>query len=563
MAAVGINKCYGHLVILIENYVQSVISGSLPSCKMIKLACQRWLDDWQRDDLYFDWMEVKRFHAFASQLKHFKGELAGQFITLEPWQIFIAANIFGWKRKATKRRRYTYADVFVPRKNGKTTFAAVIALYCMMLDGEAGAEVYAAAVDREQAKICFEASKELIRGSMFEKLVKLYTSSIVYGKAASSYKPLSKDSKNKDGLNPSCAVCDERHAWQNNDIYEVLKTGVGARSQPLIFSISTAGTDTSLPYYSDIQVLKDVMLGIKEKDNHFIMLYMPDDDDDWSDPLTWHKVNPNYGVSLSAEYMENEYKEAQMRGGSTLAAFCTKNLNMWVDAPTVWISDDTVKENNRDIDESLLLGEECYVGIDLAAKTDLTAVSFFFPKYMAFKILFVVPEAKVTEEQDRVDYRLWAEQGWLTVSPGRVIDEDWYMSRLMVELDKYDVRCITYDPWGMWNMLQKFGRYQEVLMEYQQSIRYMSVPTKWYESEVMKGNLNFMHNPILRWNMKNVVIYTDPNANIKLDKARSRNKIDGVVACVDAIGGWLNKTSGKTSEIYMSHGLRSVSVRGY
>lgn len=557
---IGKSKSCAGVMTVVAEFVSAVLSGLIPSCKMVKLACQRYLDDHKRDDLYFDWLEVQRFVAFSAQLKHFKGELAGQYIRLEPWQIFIAANIFGWKYKATKRRRFTYADVFVPRKNGKTTFASVIALYCMILDGEAGAEVYAAAVDREQAKICFEASKELIRGSIFERVVKIYTNSLVYGKAASSYKPLSKDSKNKDGLNPSCAICDERHAWANNAIYEVLKTGVGARSQPLIFSISTAGTDTSLPYFTDVQVLKDVMLGMKEKDNHFIMLYQPDEEDAWDDPMTWQKVNPNYGISLSASYMENEYLEAKMRGGSTLAAFCTKNLNMWVDAPEVWISDDTVRDNNSDLDESLLLGEECYVGLDLASKSDLTAAAFFFPKYMAFKILFIVPEAKVTEQEDRVDYRRWHEQGWLTVSPGKVIDEDWYMSRLLQEFDKYKVKSIAYDPWGMWNMLQKFGRYQEYLMEYQQSIRFISVPTKWFEAAVLKNELNFMHNPILRWNMKNVVIYTDPNANIKLDKARSRNKIDGVVACVDAIGAWLNLTSGKTGEIYVSHGLRTVPI---
>lgn len=538
-----------------------VLSGRLPSCRMVVLACQRYLDDWKRDDIYFDWKAVEKFVAFSSSLKHFKGEFAGKPIDLEPWQIFIVANVFGWKKLATGKRRYTYADVFVPRKNGKTTFAAVIALYCMMLDGEEGAEVYAAAVDREQAKICFEASKEIIKKSMFSRLVKTYTSSIVYSKTTSSYKPLSKETKNKDGLNPSCAVCDERHAWQTNEIFEVIKTGLGARSQPLVFSISTAGNDTSLPYFSDIKFLKEVMLGIKEKDNHFIMLYTPDEEDAWDDPMTWHKVNPNYGISLSPTYMENEYLEAKQKGGSTLAAFCTKNLNKWVDSPTVWIDDDTVIENNHDLDESLLLGEECYVGIDIASKTDLTCASFYFPRYKAFKCLFIIPEAKVIELEDRVDYRRWAEQGWVTVSPGKVIDEEWYMERFKIELDKYDIKCIAYDPWGMWNMLQKFGRYQEVLMEYQQSIRYMSVPTKWYESAMLKNELNLMHNPILRWNMKNVVIYIDPNANIKLDKARSRNKIDGVVACVNAVGGWLNLTSGETKEIYVSHGLRTISMQ--
>ena len=545
---------------VVSEYVADVISGRLPSCRMVVLACQRYLDDWKREDLYFDWKAVKKFVAFSSSLKHFKGEFAGRPIDLEPWQIFIVANVFGWKKKATGKRRYTYADVFVPRKNGKTTFAAVLALYCMMLDGESGAEVYAAAVDKDQARICFEASKELIRVSMFSRLVKTYTSSLVYQKTASSYKPLSKETKNKDGLNPSCAVCDERHAWQTNEIFEVLKTGIGARSQPLIFSISTAGNDTSLPYFSDIKFLKEVMLGIKEKDNHFIMLYTPDDEDAWDDPMTWHKVNPNYGVSLSPTYMENEYLEAKQKGGTILAAFCTKNLNKWVDAPTVWIADDTVKENNHDLDESQLLGEECYVGIDIASKTDLTCASFYFPKYKAFKYLFIIPEAKVIELEDRVDYRRWAEQGWVTVAPGKVIDEEWYLERLKIEMDKYNIKCIAYDPWGMWNMLQKFGRYQEYLMEYQQSIRYMSVPTKWFESAVLKSELNFMYNPILRWNMQNVVIYTDPNANIKLDKARSRNKIDGVVATVNAIGGWLNLTAGKTNEIYVSHGLRTVSM---
>ena len=541
-----------------ERYVSDVLDGRLPSCKMIQLACLRWRDDWKRDDLYYDEKCVDCFVAFSSQLKHFKGELAGQFIKFEDWQIFIAANIFGWKRKATGKRRYTYADVFVPRKNGKTTFAAAVASFCLMLDGEAGAEVYAAAVDREQAKICFEASKELLRGSIFERLIKMYTGSIVYGRTASSYKPLSKDSKNKDGLNPSCAVCDERHAWQNNEIYEVLKTGVGARTQPLIFSISTAGNDTSLPYYSDIQVLKDVMLGLKEKDNHFIMLYMPDDEDEWSDPLTWHKVNPNFGISLSASYMENEFKEAQMKGGTTLAAFCTKNLNMWVDAPAVWINDDVVKANNADFDESLLEGEECYVGIDLASKTDISAVSFFFPRFKVLKYLFMIPEAKIEENEDRVDYRLWREQGYLKVCPGKVLDEDFFIGTLLLELDHYKIKCIAYDPWGMWNIIQKFGRYQEYLMEYQQSIRFMSVPTKHYESMVLKTELNFLNNPIIRWMMRNVVIYTDANANIKLDKARSRNKIDGVVASVNAIGGWLNLTSGKTGEIYIEHTLRTL-----
>ena len=548
----------------VNEYAAAVRSGALPSCLMVRKAVDRWYEDMARPDLYFDRSAFLRVVRFSGMLKHFKGEFAGQPIHWEPWQLFCLANIFGLKYRATKRRKYTYADVYVPRKNGKTTFAAVIALYMLLLDGESAAEVYAAAVDKAQAKICFDASAELVKGvPELEGYVKVFRKgSIVVEDTASAYKPLSKDTKNKDGLNIHCGICDERHAWKTNEIYEVLKTGVGARSQPLIFSISTAGTDTTYPYFKDLEFLRQVMLGIKEKDNHFIMLYEPDEGDAWDDPATWAKVNPNFGVSLGRKYMEDECQEAKEKGGSTLAAFQTKNLNMWVDAPEVWIPDDDVAACSSAFDESQLEGAECYVGIDLASKSDLTAAAFWFPKYGVVRYLFTVPESKLTEAQGRgdvVDYRLWVEQGWLTVCPGRVLDEEWWLQQLFKAMAPYKVKCIAYDPWGMWDLKNRFGKYEDALMEYRQDIRYMSVPTKDLEIRVLKHGVNLLGNPVIRWMFRNVVIYKDPNANIKLDKARSRNKIDGVVATVDAIGGWLNKTSEQGNrEIYTDMKFHTV-----
>ena len=251
----------------VNEYAAAVRSGALPSCLMVKKAVERWYADMAREDLYFDRSAFLRVVRFSAMLKHFKGEFAGQPIVWQPWQLFVLANIFGLKYRATKRRKYTYADVYVPRKNGKTTFAAVIALYMLLLDGESAAEVYAAAVDKAQAKICFDSSAELVKTlEGLDGYVKVFRKgSIVVEDTASSYKPLSKDTKNKDGLNIHCGICDERHAWRTNEIYEVLKTGIGARSQPLIFSISTAGTDTSYPYFNDLEFLRQVMLGIKEK----------------------------------------------------------------------------------------------------------------------------------------------------------------------------------------------------------------------------------------------------------------------------------------------------------
>lgn len=550
----------------VNEYAAAVRSGALPSCLMVRKAVDRWYDDLAREDLYFDRGAFLRVVKFSGMLKHFKGEFAGKPIVWQPWQLFCLANIFGLKYKATKRRKYTYADVYVPRKNGKTTFAAVIALYMLLLDGESAAEVYAAAVDKAQAKICFDASAELVKGvPELEGYVRVFRKgSIVVEDTASAYKPLSKDTKNKDGLNIHCGICDERHAWKTNEIYEVLKTGVGARSQPLIFSISTAGTDTTYPYFRDLEFLRQVMLGIKEKDNHFIMLYEPDEGDAWDDPATWAKVNPNFGVSLGRKYMEDECQEAKEKGGSTLAAFQTKNLNMWVDAPEVWIPDDDVAACSSAFDESQLEGAECYVGIDLASKSDLTAAAFWFPRFGVVRYLFTVPESKLTESQGRgdvVDYRLWVEQGWLTVCPGRVLDEEWWLQQLFKAMAPYKVKCIAYDPWGMWDLKNRFGKYEEALMEYRQDIRYMSVPTKDLESRVLKHGVNLLGNPVIRWMFRNVVIYKDPNANIKLDKARSRNKIDGVVATVDAIGGWLNKTSGDDDQIYKTHELRTIKMK--
>ena len=539
----------------VNEYAAAVKSGALPSCLMVRKAVDRWYEDMERPDLYFDRSAFLRVVRFSGMLKHYKGEFAGRSIVWEPWQLFCLANIFGLKRRDTKKRKYTYADIYVPRKNGKTTFAAVIALYMLLFDGESAAEVYAAAVDKAQAKICFDASAELIKGvEGLEGYVRVFRKgSIVVEETASAYKPLSKDTKNKDGLNIHCGICDERHAWKTNEIYEVLKTGVGARSQPLIFSISTAGTDTSYPYFRDLEFLRQVMLGIKQKDNHFIMLYEPDEGDQWDDPKTWAKVNPNYGVSLSRKYMEDECQEAKDKGGSTLVAFQTKNLNMWVDAPEVWIPDDDVAGCNAEFDESELAGADVWVGLDLAATGDITATSFYFPKFNVVKYLFIVPQSKIEENQGRgdvVDYRLWVQQGWLVVCPGKILDHDWYVAYLMNILPKYKVKGIAFDPWNAWELKSKMGRYEEVMEAYNQGIKYMYPPSKKIFELVKEHKLNFLHNPIIRWMFRNVVIYMDPNNNYKPDKGKSRNKIDGVVALCDALGLYLTKTSEGSGQVY-------------
>ena len=547
----------------LEGYVTGILDGSRPSCRYIKLACQRWLDDLKRPDLYFDSAVYLKICRFSRQFKHYKGPLAGQFFEPEDWQLFVFANIIGLKRSESGRRKYRLGDLYLPRKNGKTFLSAIFALWFLMMDGEAGAEVYMAALDQEQAKLCYDAAITLGRGSIFGKLLKIYNSRLKTEcpQVNGVMKPLSKDTQNKDGLNIHAAICDERHAWPSTEMLDVIKTGMGARPQPFILSISTAGVDVSNPYFSDVEAYKSEMTGAMPlEDDHFFMLYCPDEGDRWEDEETWIKTNPNLGVSLSWDYMRSTFNEAQVRGGSYIVSFQTKSLNLWVDAPKVWLPDEDVALCNRPFDEGNLAGEECYVGIDLASKNDICATALFFPKYMYVKFLFVLPEGKISERSDRVDYRKWMEEGWIVSCPGRVLDEGWYIATLFDQLRRYDVRCIAYDPWGMWDLKHQFSRYEDELMEYAQDIRHMSVPTKRLESEVLKHRMNFGGNPVFRWMMRNVVVYIDPNANVKLDKAKSRNKIDGVVALVDAIGGWLTRTNGRGGDMYDDHDLRTISA---
>ena len=544
----------------VERYVEDVSSGRIPSCRTILLAIQRWQRDMENPDLYVDWGVLADFDKFAYEFKHYKGPLSGQRFLLEDWELFIAVNVLSLKWKSTGRRKYRQADIEVPRKNGKTFFVSVLALFLLLLDGESGPEVYTAAMDQAQARLCYDAAETLVKRSIFAPMVKIYNWGLKVPSSVGVFKPLSKDTENKDGLNISAAICDECHAWPNTKMTDVIKTGTSARAQPVIFRISTAGLDTSVPYFQDIEdYIKELEGVLPLEEDHFFFLYAPDKGDNWEDVEVWKKLNPNLGVSKTWDYMWSVYNEAKTRGGSYVTNFKTKDLNMWVNAPETWIEDEDVKENNAPFDVNQLKGADCYVGLDLASKNDISAVCLFFPRFMVATFFFVVPEAKLEETKDRVDYQRWKDEGWLTVVPGKVLDEDWFVDFLLGKLQLYRVRCLAYDPWAMWNIVPKLRKYESVLMAYQQSIRYMSVPTKWVETEVLAHRLNFLNNPVIRWMFRNVVIYIDPNANVKLDKARSRNKIDGVVALVDAVGGWLTKTA-DNKRAYQDHTLRTIKL---
>ncbi|OAV67059.1 Phage terminase-like protein, large subunit [Bacteroidales bacterium Barb6] len=433
--------------------------------------------------------------------------------------------------------------------------AAGIALYCLLMDNEAGAEVYSAAVDKEQAKICWEAAAEMIKSSPeLSRFVTIWKKSIVVESTASSYKPLSKETKNKDGYSTHCAICDEMHAWPVDDIYGLLRTSTCSRRQPLIFSITTAGSNMNYPYYGMRNHYINILRGIKKEENTFVMIYSLDKDDDWKDANVWGKCSPNLGISVHREYMQAEFEAALNRGGTTEVDFKIKNLNLWVDASDVWIQDEKVMRCSHGITDEDLEGQECYAGLDLASHVDINALALYFPnvRVPTFKFYFWIPEGKAKVKEDRVDYREWTEKGFVNTTPGDVIDIDILVSELSGIFRKFDVKNIAFDPakayHGVIQGLQKEG-FEDVLDEFQQNIRNMSEPVKRVEADVTAGSIDLMSNPVIRWMMRNVIVYRDANDNLKLDKRRSTEKIDGVVAMANAYGGYMSDGNEKAYEV--------------
>lgn len=556
----------------INRYISRVLSGERHAGEMEALAVRRHLSDLDKSQqgkypYTFDQDEAALACSFFSLLKHFKGEWAGEVFELEDWQAFIVWCIFGWVKKSDGTRRYTYVDIEVARKNGKTTLAAGIALYMMVMDGESGAEIYSAAVDREQARICWDAAWHIAKKSpALSQYLRFYRHSLVMESTASSFKTLSRDSGNKDGLNPHCTICDERHAWKTNELFDVIKSGLGARRQPLVLSITTAGFDMDAPYFKDLAVMRDILRGNKEQDNWFIMIFEPDKGDDWKDEITWQKANPNYGISVNKDYFEKELQDAVNKGGTTEVNFKTKNLNMWVDAPDVWVPDEVVAKCNQPIDLTALVGKPCYAGLDLASHRDINALALFFPDEPThpFIFRFWVPEAMLEAEGDRADYKHWVDQGWLTVTPGDMIDIDLMVADMLSELLRYDVKNLSFDPYkayhGVVQGLEN-GGLSDILDPYTQNIANMSEPSKEIERMLVTGGINLCGNPVIRWMLRNVVMYTDANQNIRPDRRRATGKIDGVVAAINAVGGWLSLTAGqRKKEIYTEHSLRVVKI---
>ena len=546
-----------------ELYAEQVRSGEILVCEYVRLAVERYYADLDRAlDMgrYFDKKAAMRAIRFIEKLKHTKGEWAGQRFRLQPWQQFVLWNIFGWKN-ADGTRRFRYAYIEIARKNGKTALSAGIGLYMLFADGESRPEVYSAATVKDQAKICFSDAVEIVKATDLKNYLTPYRNSIVYELKGGTMKPLSSDYGTHDGLNPSCGIIDEFHAHKDSGMFDVIKSAFGARRQPLMFIITTAGFDKSGVCYAYRKNVIKVLRGVNEDDSLFGIIYTLDDKSEWDDPKMWIKANPNLGVSLSADYLADQVKDAKNRP-EAVRNVMTKNVDLWVDAERTWILDDVWQKCIGTTDPADLKGCACWGGLDLSNVSDITAYVLLFHENDRFQLLphFWIPEEKMLEKirKENINYDKWAAEGYVTVTPGNVIDYDFVKADILRIVADYDLRTSAYDRW---NSSQTIIDLQNEGMEcnpFGQGYGSMSAPTKEFEKLVLTGKIEHFGNPVLRWMLASTLVKTDPAGNIKPDKEKSTQKIDGIVASIMALGEWMTAQADDESNPYENRGLLTL-----
>lgn len=514
---------------------------------------------WMNSDFWFDKKAADLAVAFFERLLvHSKGEWAGQPFGLQGWQRDdIIRPLFGWKR-ADGSRRYRTCYIEIPRKNGKSTLSAGLALYLLFADGEAGAEVYSAAADRDQARIVFDQAKSMIEASpALSKFSKVYRNAITTPKSAGSYRVLSADAYTKHGLNAHGIVFDELHAQPSRDLWDVLNTSTGARRQPLMIMITTAGYDRESICWEQHEYAVRVLDGTIDDPSYFAYIAGASDDDDWTDPVTWAKANPGLGVTIKLDYLEGECRRAQ-NSPAYQNTFRRLHLNQWTSQDERWLDMAAWDACGAELPD--LSGRECYGGLDLATTTDLAAFVLVFPPEADGEPYWVLPKFWIPgdnmverERRDRVPYGAWARDGLIHATPGNVIDYSHILQTVIAMREEYDIREIAFDRWGATLISQQLMDAGLEMVQFGQGYASMSAPTKELYKMILSGEIAHGGNRVLRWMADNVVVRQDPAGNLKPDKGRSRERIDGIVATIMGLDRAVRHTDG--TSVYESRGL--------
>lgn len=558
-----------------NSYARAIVSGKIPACIQVRQACQRHLDNLAESTkpgnsypYKFDKNKSERILDFAQQMKHVKGKWAGQFFQLEPWQCFFLGVSFGWVRKEDGFRRFREIYSEIPRKNSKSTMAAIIGLYMFAMDGEQGAEVYSAATSEAQAfeifrpawkmtknapdfKECFNISQggsdknpgniySMTTGSRFETVI----------------------GKPGDGSSPHAWLLDEFHEAKTEESYDTGKTGMGARSQPLMVVITTAGTNTAYPCYALRKNCEKVLSGELVNEELFALIYTIDPEDNWTDINTWRKANPNYGVSIYADFLESQRKTAIQDPRKQNIIKC-KHLNMWSNAGDAWMN---MVEWNQCYDPEINIeqfhGKPVFIGLDLASKIDIAAKIYVFKKGEVYYVFsqYYIPEDR-TFDEEHAHYAGWVHEGYIEATPGSRIDIDAIQESIKQDAKDFGLAGsengsgeICNDPWNAQQLITNLIAENIACVEISQTVSMLSEPMKEIEALVKAGNLRHDGNPVTNWMIANVCCRVDKKDNIFPFKEGNENKIDGAVALITAMARAMY-TQADESSVYNQRGV--------
>lgn len=512
---------------------------------------------------HYDKKKADRAVTFIENLCHTKGKWAGTPFWLLPWQEQLIRDIFGIV-KPDGNRQFRTAFVEICKKVGKSELAAAVALYLLYADNEPSAEVYGAAADRQQASIVFDVAKQMVEMSpalMKRSKLMAATKRIVNYGNAGYYQVLSAEVGGKHGFSVSGLVFDEIHTQPNRQLYDVLTKGSSdARQNPLHFIITTAGNDRHSIAFELHTKAVDILEGRRVDPTFYPVVYGLKDDEDWEDEANWYKVNPSLGYTVDIERLRDAYREAKQNPADEIT-FKWLRMNMWVSSTTAWIPDAIYMRGNEPIDMDALEGRDCYAGLDLSSTGDITALVLMFPpRDMDEKNIvlpfFWVPEDTIPRrvKANSVPYDVWEKQGHILATEGNVIHYD-FIEKFIYDLaEKYHILEIAVDRWNATQMIQNLEGEGFTIVPFGQGFSSMSAPTKEFYRLLMEGQIIHGGHPVLRWMAGNVVIDTDPAGNIKVTKAKSKEKIDGIVAAIMALDRCIRQ-EGQSGSVYDERGL--------
>lgn len=551
------------------DYANRVAEGREVAGRLERAACLRFLRDLARPDFGFvlSLRAAGRACDFIQRLKHIKGKWArpvlvdGQVvlptIVLEDWQVFVVVNLFGWLSRSTGLRRFRRAYLEVARKNAKSTLAAGIALYMLFADGEPGAQVYTAATTGDQARLVFDDARNMVKkdDTMRRRWgVVVGVNDITCPDTVSTMRPLNAEASTQDGLNIHCAVIDELHAHKTRKLFDVLNDATGARDQSLVLMITTAGTDRAGVCYEQRTYTVNMLQGLEgfQDETWFGLIYTLDnpgqaDGDDWRDPATWRKANPNLGVSVHFDDLEASARKAAALP-TAQANFFTKRLNIWVHSDQQWMDPEDWRRCAR---RGLRLQDvehlPCVIGLDLASKIDFAAKAYVFydetiDTYFVFVVLYLPQRAKDASNNAALDG--WVREGWVIVTEGEIIDFDMIEDDIEADCLSLNVKAVAYDPWQATQMAGRLLSRGAPMVEVRQVPAMLSEPMKVLQAIAMNTQddgprLVHNDNPALAWMISNVVCHVDNKENVFPRKERPENKIDGAVATITAMNRWV------------------------